>query len=53
MTAGLLLPKPEKYHYMRQWYARDRGATAMREIAEMVLRALGSRAERVSGAAIA
>jgi thioredoxin family protein len=42
MTEGLLMPKPEKYHYMRQWYARDHGATPLREIAAMVMKALGA-----------
>jgi len=40
---GDLLPKPERYHYMRQWYARDRGATSLREIADMVMNSLGAR----------
>jgi hypothetical protein len=44
MTEGVLMPKEEKYHYMRQWYARDHGATPLREIAEMVMMALGARA---------
>jgi len=43
-TEGDLLPKPERYHYMRQWYARDHGATPLREIADMVLNALDARA---------
>jgi hypothetical protein len=42
-TEGALMPKPEKYRYMRQWYARDHGATAMREIADMVMGALAAR----------
>ena len=36
METGRNIPKPEKYHYKRQWFARDRGVTSMREIAEMV-----------------
>ena len=44
LTEGVLMPKEEKYHYMRQWYARDHGATPLREIAEMVTTALGARA---------
>jgi hypothetical protein len=43
MTVGPTIPKPEKYHYMRQWYARDHGATPLREIAEMVMSALEAR----------
>jgi hypothetical protein len=43
-TEGDLLPKPERYHYMRQWYARDHGATPLREIADMVMNALDARA---------
>lgn len=50
MTAGALMPKPEKYHYMRQWYARDHGATPLREIADMVVKALGARAARTATA---
>lgn len=50
LTIGINMPKEEKYHYMRQWYARDHGATPMREIAEMVINALST---RDSGAAIA
>ncbi|MEO6865508.1 MAG: thioredoxin family protein [Gemmatimonadaceae bacterium] len=46
MTAGALMPKPERYHYMRQWYARDHGATAMREICDMVMGALDAHAAR-------
>lgn len=45
MTVGVLLPKPEKYHYTRQWYARDHGATPLREIADMVMNALQARAD--------
>jgi hypothetical protein len=43
-TEGDLLPKPERYHYMRQWYARDHGATPLREITAMVLSALDTHA---------
>jgi len=42
--AGELMPKPEKYHYMRQWYARDHGATPLREITDTVMNALAARA---------
>ena len=38
---GVLLPKEEKYRFQRQWYARDHGATALREIAEMIIRRIG------------
>ena len=43
MTEGALLPKDERYRYMRQWYARDHGATPLREIAEMVISAVEAR----------
>ena len=49
MTEGALMPKPEKYHYMRQWYARDHGATPLREIAATVTDALAVRALRAIG----
>ena len=48
MTAGALMPKPEKYHYMRQWYARDHGATPLREIADMVINGLNARPPRAA-----
>lgn len=50
MTAGALMPKPEKYHSMRQWYARDHGATTLREIADMVMSALDARDTRTATA---
>jgi len=37
MQTGRNIPKPEKYHYKRQWFARDRGVASMREIADMAL----------------
>lgn len=43
MTEGNIGPKEERYHHIRQWYARDHGATSLREIAEMVTTALQSR----------
>lgn len=43
MGEGAQLPKPERYLYMRQWYARDHGATPLREITAMVLDALDAR----------
>ena len=42
-TEGDFMPKPERYHYMRQWYARDHGATPLREITDMVMKALDAR----------
>lgn len=42
-TTGVLVPKPERYQHIRQWYARDHGATSMREITAMVMAALDSR----------
>ena len=41
-SEGALLLKEEKYRYMRQWYARDHGATSLREIADMILRGAAS-----------
>lgn len=48
-TIGDFLPKPERYHYMRAWYARDHGATPMREITAMVVQALAARSDRGIG----
>jgi len=31
-----LMPSPQRYAYARQWYARDRGETTLREILEAV-----------------
>lgn len=52
-TAGTLVPKPERYQHIRQWYARDHGATSMREITAMVMAALDSRATQSPSAATA
>jgi hypothetical protein len=35
-TAGLTLPKHEKYREIRTWYARDHGQTALREFAAII-----------------
>lgn len=51
MAEGAMMPKPERYHHMRQWYARDHGATTLREIAEMVLKALDAPISRAAVAA--
>lgn len=37
-TEGTRIPKEEKYHHTRQWYARDRGRTTLREVADLLLR---------------
>lgn len=37
-SVGMSVPKEEKYHYVRTWYARDRGETTLREIADLLLR---------------
>ena len=37
-TEGTRVPKEEKYHYIRQWYARDRARTTLRELADVLLR---------------
>lgn len=36
VTAGLALPKPERYRHIRTWYARDRGATLVSEILSII-----------------
>ena len=33
---GLTLPKEDRYHFIRTFYARDRGLTTMTEIVEML-----------------
>lgn len=33
---GVDLPKPDRYHYVRQWYARDRGASTLHELADLI-----------------
>jgi hypothetical protein len=43
METGRNIPKPEKYLYKRQWFARDHGVSSMREITDMVF---GTRAPR-------
>jgi hypothetical protein len=37
-TEGPKLPTAEKYHHIRQWYARDHALTTLREIADLLLR---------------
>ncbi len=37
-SVGMSVPKEEKYHYVRTWYARDRGETTLREVADLLLR---------------
>lgn len=44
METGRNIPKPEKYLYKRQWFARDRGVSSMREIADMVFGTTASHA---------
>jgi len=46
LREGLALPKQERYPKVRQWYARDRGATTLDELA-----ALLERAAELAGAA--
>lgn len=36
-STGATLPKEEKYHYIRTWYARDKGDTTLRELAEILI----------------
>ncbi len=38
LEEGLKLSKEERYKQVRTWYARDRGATTMRELVEMIER---------------
>lgn len=40
-SAGATLPKEEKYHYMRTWYARDKGETTLRELTDIILDCAG------------
>lgn len=42
-TTGTVIPKPERYQYLRHWYAKDHGATSLREIASIVIPALTQR----------
>lgn len=35
-SVGATVPKDDKYHFIRQWYARDRGATSLAEICGIV-----------------
>ncbi len=37
-TVGATVAKAEKYHFVRTWYARDRGETTLRELADVILR---------------
>lgn len=37
-SIGATLPKEDKYHYVRTWYARDKGETTMRELADVLMR---------------
>lgn len=38
MAEGLALPKPERYRHVRAWYARDRGATVVAELLDIMER---------------
>lgn len=38
-SEGAALPPAEKYRYLRQWYARDHGASTLREIADLIVAA--------------
>lgn len=38
-SAGLAVPKEERHREVRRWYARDRGVTALRELAALLERA--------------
>ena len=41
LETGVGLAKPERYHYIRSWYAHDRGDTTVREIAAIVSSCVG------------
>jgi hypothetical protein len=43
LTIGVNTEKEERYRYIRTWYARDHGATPLREIADIVMNALQAR----------
>ncbi len=43
LSEGIAMPSDEKYREIRKWYARDHGATALREIADMILAGLSTR----------
>ena len=36
---GLSLPSPERYKFVRRWYARDRGRTTLAELLDIVAKA--------------
>jgi hypothetical protein len=36
MTEGLSMPSPERYKFVRRWYARDRGVTTLAELLDIV-----------------
>ena len=38
-SEGVTLPPTEKYRYLRQWYARDHGASTLREVADLIVTA--------------
>jgi hypothetical protein len=40
LTESAKLEKEAKYHYIRQWYARDHGATPLRELTTIVMSVL-------------
>jgi hypothetical protein len=44
LEVGKHLPKDEKYRHTRQWYARDKGETTLREIIEILRPVLDSAA---------
>jgi len=33
---GLAMPSPERYKFVRRWYAKDRGRTTLRELLDIV-----------------
>jgi hypothetical protein len=35
MSEGLAMPSPERYKFVRRWYAKDHGRTALRELLDI------------------
>jgi hypothetical protein len=36
MTEGLSMPSPERYKFVRRWYAKDRGRTTLAELLDIL-----------------
>jgi hypothetical protein len=35
MGEGLAMPSPERYKFVRRWYAKDHGRTTLRELLDI------------------